>query len=342
MASVALIGLDLGSTSVRAVETRRGKGGPVVAKFAQVPLPLGAVQGGVVQDEKAVTAAVKRLWATGKFHRKEVALGVTNAQVVVREMSVSNLPDRELRKALPFQVRDVLPLPVERVLLDFYPLEDPGDHKTVRGLVIAAPKQAILAAVHAVEQAGLHVATVDLASFALLRAASRLDAQIEAIVDIGAYATTVVVHADGVPLIVRTVPRGGAEITERIAARMSIPLGEAEALKCQVGLIEGDSPAATTEAIREALKPLINEMRSSFTYLSSGERKSKVTRLALSGGSSLLPGLRAYLSADLDIDVVYADPTARVPDVRRADPTRVDYLRSSASVSIGLTLGTAR
>ena len=63
---------------------------------------------------------------------------------------------------------------------------------------------------------------VDLASFALLRAASRLDAQVEAIVDIGAEVTSVVVHADGEPLIVRTVPRGGTEITESLATRLGV------------------------------------------------------------------------------------------------------------------------
>ena len=85
----------------------------------------------------------------------------------------------------------------------------------MRGLLVAAPKEPVIAAVHAIERAGLHVARVDVASLALLRAVSRLDGQVEAIVDIGAQATTVVVHVDGEPLIVRTVPRGGADITER-------------------------------------------------------------------------------------------------------------------------------
>ena len=66
---------------------------------------------------------------------------MTNPQLVVREMSVSNLPAKEMRKSLPFQVRDMLPLAVERSLLDFHPLEEPGDSPTVRGLLIAVPKE---------------------------------------------------------------------------------------------------------------------------------------------------------------------------------------------------------
>src|SRR4029450_13392521 len=152
----------------------------MLTNFGQVPLPAGTVQGGIVQDSVAVTSALKQLWAACKFDTKRVMLGVTNPQLVVREMSVSNLPAKEMPKSLPFQVRDMLPLAVERSLLDFHPLEAPVDNPTVRGLLIAMPKDAVMTTVQAVEKAGLHVAGVDLASFAVLRAASRLDAQVEA------------------------------------------------------------------------------------------------------------------------------------------------------------------
>jgi type IV pilus assembly protein PilM len=340
MAARAPIGLDIGSMSIRAVETSRGKNGPAITNLGHAPLPRGAVQGGVVQDDKAVTAALKQLWATTKFRSREVVLGVANPQIVVREMSVSNLPDREMRRSLPFQVGDALPLPVERSVLDFCPLENPGGNKTVRGLLIAAPKDAVLTAVHAIERAGLHVARVDLASFALLRAASHLDAKVEAIADIGAQSTSMVVHVDGEPLIVRTVPRGGAEITELIASRLGVTVAEAESLKCRVGLRTEEGPA-TAEVVQEAVRPLIGEIRSSFAYLTAGERQTRVSRLVLSGGGSLLPGLVETLAGQLGVEVVIADPIMRLRDLRRGKHERLERFRSSAAVSIGLTLGAA-
>ena len=108
MAASNPIGLDIGSMSIRAVETARGKEGPVIANFGEVPLPEGTVQAGVIHDEKVVTAALRQLWAVAKFRGRDVVLGVTNPQTVVREMSVANLPEREMRKSLPFQVRDML------------------------------------------------------------------------------------------------------------------------------------------------------------------------------------------------------------------------------------------
>jgi type IV pilus assembly protein PilM len=229
---------------------------------------------------------------------------------------------------------------VERSLLDFRALEEPGTNPTVRGLLIAMPKDAVLELIQAVQKAGLHVDNVDLSSFALLRAASRLDAQVEAIVDIGAEVTSVVVHADGEPLIVRTVPRGGTEITETIGTRLGVPVPEAEALKCRFGL-HGDGRPETVSAASDAVRPLVSELRSSFTYLASGERQKQVTRVALCGGSALMPGLAEYMQAQLGVAVMYADSAVRLRDTRKARQRGFDSFVPSAAVSIGLTLGAA-
>jgi type IV pilus assembly protein PilM len=340
MAAVVTVGLDIGSESIRAVETSRGKDGPVITNAGHALLPHGTVQGGAIQNDTVVTAALRQLWATTRFRTRRVTLGVSNPQVMVRAMSVTNLPRRELHKALPFQVRDLIPLPVERTLLDFQPLEVAKGIPTVRGLLIAAPKDAVLAAVQAVQRAGLFVERVDLASFALLRAGSRLDGQVEAIVDIGAHTTSVVVHIDGEPLIVRTIPRGGDEITETIATRLEASVREAETLKRRIGL-RAEEESETAQAIQDAVRPLINEIRNSFAYLTSGDRPNQVARMILTGGGSLLPGLADTLQGELGVEVTYADALVRIRRLRRGANEGLDGFRSSAAVSVGLTLRAA-
>src|ERR1700709_1603059 len=220
MASNAPTGVDIGSASIRAVGTNRVKDMSVVSNFGQAPLPAGVVTGGVINDEKVVIGALKHLWGEHKFRNRDVVLGVTSHQIVVREITLPHLPNREFRQALPFQVRDQLPMAVDKALLDFYPLEKPRKGEDIRGLLIAAPKELVLPTVNTVERAGLRVVRVDLASFAILRSAARLDATGEAIADVGAQTTSVVIHVDGEPRIVRTIPRGGAEITDAIANRL--------------------------------------------------------------------------------------------------------------------------
>jgi type IV pilus assembly protein PilM len=341
VAATTLTGVDVGSTSIRAVEAVRTKDRPVISNFGQAILPDGAVVGGVVKDDKAVTAAIRQLWTGKNFKSKSVILGVTHQQVVVREVEVSNLPPKEMRQALPFQVRDVVPLPLDQALIDFYPLEESASKDTVRGLLIAAPKEAVINTVRAVERAGLHVAQVDLACFAALRAAAHVAPDTEAVIDIGANGTNIIIHTAGVPQIVRTIPRGGAEVTRAMALRLSMSLTEAETLKCRVGLIRGEGPE-TTEVIDEAIRPLINEIRSSLNYFSSAHPAARVDRLALVGGASLLPGLVDELSRRVGVPAYIADPLQRLDDSRSGG--RHDVLgryRLSAAVSIGLMLGAA-
>lgn len=342
MSGTTHIGLDIGSTSIRAVEATQTKDKPIINDFGQVLLPEGAVVGGVVKDDRAVTTALRHLWTTQKFTSKSVTLGVTHQQVVVRHVEVSNLPAKEMRQALPFQVRDVLPLPVESAVLDFYPLEDPGDSETVHGLLLAAPKEAVLNMVTAVERAGLHVEYIDLSCFAALRAGAHLAEDTEAVVDIGANGTNIIIHTNGVPDLVRTIPRGGVEVTKLMASRLGMSLGEAEMLKCRVGLVKGEGPESA-EVVAEAVRPLINEIRSSLNYYASSQPKApRVARLALVGGSAELPGFADRLSSQLSIPVHLSDPLLRVSDSRSGG--RHDVLgrfRSSAAVAIGLMLGAA-
>jgi len=148
------------------------------------------------------------------------------------------------------------------------------------------------------------------------------------------------VHVDGEPLIVRTVPRGGTEITENIATRLGIKPAEADVLKCRYGL-HGDDRPETATAVADAIRPLVNELRSSFTYLASGERQKQVTRISLCGGSALMPGLAEHLQNQLHVSVMFADGAGRLRDTRRARERGFDSFVPSAAVSIGLTLGAA-
>src|SRR3954453_14781168 len=233
------------------------------------------------------------------FTTKKGGLGVTHQQVLVRAFDVNNLPPKELRPALPFLARDVLPLPVEQALLDFYPLEKPGKGKgageIVHGLLIAAPKEAVINTVRAVENAGLHVEHVDLACFAALRASAHLADDNEALVALGGNGTNIVVHHDGTPKMVRSVPRGGAEVTKMVANRLGLTNSEAETVKCRVGL-RADESEEGAQVVAEAIRPLIGEIRGSFNYFASANPGQRVQRLALVGGAALLPGLPGGLA----------------------------------------------
>lgn len=349
MSDTSLTGLDIGSTSIRVADMSRVRGAAVLNHFGKTPLAPGIVQAGIISDETAVTLTLRQMWAEHKFRNKSVVLGVSNQQVVVRPITMPDLPPAELKAALPFRVRDILALPVEKAILDFCPLGRAEDGEGIRGLMVAAPRQGVLSAVRAVEAAGLRVVAVDLAAFAVLRAAGRIGVGTEAIIDIGSHATNLVVHTDGSPQMVRTIPRGGAEITETIATRLRISVAAAEQLKCRVGLAPSTlealaehpelNPTDLRDTVADAVRPMVGEIRSSLAYFNSAEEHA-VVRLALCGGGALLPGLTDLLQRELAVETAIANPLDRIRDSREGGRhDMLDHFKAAATVCIGLTLG---
>jgi type IV pilus assembly protein PilM len=87
------------------------------------------------------------------------------------------------------------------------------------------------------------------------------------------------------------------------------------------------------------VRPLVNEIRSSFAYLTTGDRQTRVTRLLLSGGGALLPGFLEMVARQLNVATEYADPMVRMRAGRHGTLDGFDEFRLSAAVPIGLTLG---
>lgn len=353
MPKAGVIGLDLGSTHVRAAEVRFGRGGaggkqvPTLTRYAEVRLPLGAVRDGEVADPAAVTQALTDLWSRGRFSSRDVNIGVGNQRVVVRELELPWMPLPQIRSSLPFQVHELIPMAVEDALLDYYPTgeRDGSTGRMVQGMLVAASRDTVRANLMAVESAGLRPQMVDLNPFALLRSLARGEhaAQTVALVEIGARITQVVIVARGVPRFVRMLPSGGQNVTDAVAAALGIAAVEAEDVKRTVGIGRPVSAemAAAGEAISTVVRPLIEAVRNTFVYYASNNPGAGIEVAVLTGGGSQLPGLDRYLASTSRLTVVAGDPleglrVAATPDL--ADVAeRAPYL----ATPIGLAYGVA-
>lgn len=337
-----IIGVDIGATAVRGAVLARGGGvgalpSVVLQTLGHVDLPLGAVVDGVVKDGPAVTSAVRHLAHATGFSSRHVVLGTANQQVVVRDLRMPNLPPEQLRVALPFQARELVALPMDEALLDFIPLgEVDTATNTVSGLLVAAPRLPVLAAVHAVERAGLTVAKVDLSSLAALRFLAQEGLPAEAIVDLGAHLTSIVIHGGGVPKVVRTVAHGGQELTDRLADRADLSLADAELVKCNEGMTgEGDIPTILSEGIR----PLLAEIRSSLHFFASTNPDTPLGRVSLTGGAAALPGLAALLASQHGITVEVVPPYQHIETRWSTHMRQTGSGVSASAVSVGLAMG---
>jgi type IV pilus assembly protein PilM len=338
-----VIGLDIGATAARAVvlEMPKEPGQPLICHAAaEAPMPDGTLVDGELVDQATLTKVLKEMWRANDLDGKQVVVGVAHPQIVVRSTDMPNLAHDQMTKALPFQARDIIALPIEEALLDFRPLErSETDESSVEGLLVAAPRRPIIAVVRAIEAAGLLVARVDLASFAALRAAAALGTQAEAVIDLGAQTTNIVLHHRGVPRVVRTLPRGGQQLTAHLADRAGIGLVEAEILKRDIGLV-GANPEVIS-ILHDALRPLLADIRGSIQYFSSTNSTAAPERISLVGGGSELPGLAGYLAGDTGLEASVASPVRHIEQAAARHSRNDGPSPLPSAVAVGLAIGAA-
>jgi type IV pilus assembly protein PilM len=360
-----LVGLDIGSSGLRAAEFSTGNRRLRLRKFAQLDLPAGVVRAGTVVDPEALTEALVELWSIGKFRSRTVALGVANAGVLVRQMDLDWMAPGDFAKGLRFQVEDALPMPVDDANLDYHLLDDlevedqdGSPRRVARVLLVAAAREMVDAFVQAADGAGLRAVSVDLVPFALVRAAAASTPPgpdetppLEALVDIGFDVVTLVVHRGGQPQYVRMLPGVGSDaITQAIQQQYDWSWEEAERTKVVVGLAghstllpevpraDGlDHPAQRVVAAEA--EALAAEIVTTLDYVRDAERP-ELARVLLAGAGSRLGGLTELFQQRLGLPVERMELTDRVRAPRRGRDDDADDV--SLMIPAGLCLGSVR
>lgn len=346
MAKRTAIGIDIGGTEVRAAEVSVDGDTIEVLRYAMEPLGGNAVREGVVLDQAAVTQALKALWSRGGFKTKDVVLGVGNQRVTVRSTPMPKMPLADLQSALPFQVGESLPMPVDEAVLGYYPTsEAPSDHGPVyEGLLVAASNETVMSTVGAAEAAGLVPQVVDLNGFALLRAIVRgpLAAGTVALVDLGARLTTVVIATNGLPRFVRSLPVGALDLSDALSRSVGMSSADAEQLLWSHGLAIPNAPdfAAAAGPFGDATTQLVDGVRGSIGFHSSTNPQEPVGTVVLTGGGASVPGLGQSVASATRVRTMIGNPLDGLVIAKRV--RSMEYLRGrEATMAVAIGLGMA-
>jgi type IV pilus assembly protein PilM len=348
------IGLDIGSSAVRAAELETRRGHRVrLTRYGQVPLPPGAVVDGDVMDPAVVADRLRELWSATGLRPRNVAVGLASQKVTVRQIELPHLPEAEIAEAVRLQAQDQLPIAADEALLDYVMMVDPPadvEQRKLRLLLVAAEREMVERLLFAVTAAKLRPVLVDLDAFALLRSVGTsavMTDGAELIVDVGANVTKIAVHHGGRPLFVRMVRLGGDAVTRQLQKALDLSWEEAEGAKIDAS----ESVAAGADldpederprVLQEGVRRVVTEVRHSLEFFRS-QHDVQVERLILSGGGSLAPNLRERLHGDLDLPVDQADPLRAMEPTNSSgrplvQPGQIPFL----AVPVGLALGLLR
>jgi type IV pilus assembly protein PilM len=305
------IGVDVGSTAVRVAQVAQGDV-PTVLRAAQLPLASGAVEAGEVRQPEVVADALRELWSMSGVKGKQVYLGVGNQRVVVREIALPWLPEKELRESLGFQVAEFIPMSVDEAILDFNVLGemDQGGRRMLRILLVAAHRAMLGSLIEAVTAAKLEPVGIDLTPFAVARSVGTSDGSLdleekgdEAVLDVGAHVTAICVHDRGTTRFVRILPSGGRDVTLAISRGLGVDEAVAEQLKRGQEVEGGPSLEDVRRTAMTRAGSFVDEVRSSLEFYAAQVPGVRIGRVLVVGGGSKLDGFLDVLRERIPVPV---------------------------------------
>ena len=340
-----LLGLDIGSGSIKMLQLTESKGKLKVERFGMKPLPAEMIVDGSIMDGLGVVTAIKELAAEQKLKNKNVALSISGTSVIVKKITLPPMPAAELDKQIKFEAEQYIPFDINDVYLDFHILSKEEQSSAAQGemevLLVAAKKDKLNDYANAVREAGLTPKVVDVDAFAVENMyCVNYDvspAELTAIVNIGASLMNINILKGGVSAFTRDITIGGNRYSERIQQDLGLSLEDAEAAK------KGQLPDVNANALHQAVaavdEEIATEIGRSFDYFRTTSPDEDIARIILCGGCAKITSLPVKISEQLGIDTSVANPFKKLDTTAlKKSPELIARGAPEAAVVVGLAL----
>lgn len=344
--SKSIVGLDIGSSSVKAVELAlKGGKGFELLHLGVAPLPPEAIVQGAFLNSGAIVDAIKEVLASARIKATQAAVAVSGHSVIVKKISLPVMTREELEESIRWEAEQYIPFDVNEVNLDFQILSTSSTEGQMDVLLVAAKKDLIDDYVHVLGEAGLQPAVMDVAAFAVENAweanAEGSGDDVVALVNLGAQTANINILVNGQPAFTRDIAAGGNQYTEEIQKALSISFDEAERIKLGgVGAEDSQEvvPQEVEQAMRTVSETVIGEVTRSLDFFTATSADSRIGRIVLAGGGSKVPGLDALFQEKTNIPVERLNPLARMLPSTKFEPQFLEEVAPMLGVGIGLAL----
>jgi type IV pilus assembly protein PilM len=337
-----LVGLDIGSSAIKAVELRAGGKGGAEYQLVNIglePLPPEAIVDGAIMDSGAVIDAIQRVFSAQKIKTNDVATSVSGNAVIVKKISLPQMSQEELAESIHWEAEQYIPFDIQDVSID-YEVVGEGSGGNMDVLLVACKKDKISDYSSAITQAGKNPALVDVDVFALQNCYEvnyGIDpGRVVALLNVGASIMNINIVKGGTSIFNRDIAVGGNQYTDAIQKDLNLSFDQAEALK-KGGRVEGAAPENLHPILQAVSENIVLEIQKTFDFFKATSSEDRIDRIYLSGGTAKVHGLRDLVADRFEAAVELLNPFNNVTyNPRDFDPDFIAEIGPSAAIAVGL------
>jgi type IV pilus assembly protein PilM len=341
----SLVGLDIGTSSVKAVELKEvGKGrGYQLVNMGIEPLSPEAIVDGAIMDSGLVVEAIQNVFTSNRIKGSDVAISLSGHSVIIKKISLPVMNADELAESIQWEAEQYIPFDVSDVNIDYQVLQGAASagEGNMDVLLVAVKKDKINDYMSVITQAGKNALVADVDVFALQNAYEMnyeaVPRKLIALVNVGASVTNVAVMQNGSSIFWRDLSVGGNNYTDALQKELGISFEQAEDAK------KGDGhevPRERMMAIIDAVNETVGtEIQKTLDFFKATSASDPVSLIEITGGAARTPNLVSYLSRRFDTQVEIMNPFRSIAINERAfPPDRLEPMSTAAAVAVGLAL----
>lgn len=343
-----LVGLDIGSYSIKAVELKSKKKGNrdvyELAKIGYEVLPHDAIVEGTIIDSAAVVETIRLVFEENKISGKDVVISISGNSVIIKKISLPLMEKQELAESIIWEAKHNIPYPYEETNVDYAVLTSRGgEDRNLDILLVAAKKDKVANYSNVVNQARKNLQAIEVDVFALQNALEinypeSYAEKTVALINMGANISNVVIIEKGTPQLFRDLSLGGYFFTENMRKELSVSFEEAEKLLKGIAVKSVSSDAFTT-VLTMNIRDLLDEMEKTFSFYEAGEkRERKIEQIFLCGGLANVPNMISSFEHRFRIKTDIFNPFRNINyDEKKFDPIYFNEMAPVFGVAVGLS-----
>ena len=336
-----LVGLDIGSSSVKAVEMKPGKGETwQLTTIGLEYLPQEAIVDGQIMDSTSVIDAIQRLFSEYRIKTTDVATAISGSSVIVKKIQLPAMSEQELAESIHWEAEQYIPFDIQEVNLDYQVLDPGAAGGNMDILLVAAKKDKINDYQSVITQAGRNPIVMDVDAFALQNAYEMNygvePGRVVAMVNIGASQANINVVRGDTSIFTRDITTiGGNQFTDAIQKDLNVSFEQAENMKQG----HGENADAVAGILQSVSESVLMEVQKTFDFFKATTSEDRIDRVVLSGGSARIPGLSDAMSERFDSRVEIFNPFQNVTyNPKDFDAEFLEEVGPACAIAVGLAM----